>query len=41
MSHLESDEVDRLCRDLVFKVSYSFYDEPYRILLWILVEQGV
>jgi hypothetical protein len=41
MAELTRDEVVRRCQDLVYKVSYSFYDEPYRILLWILVEQSV
>lgn len=41
MAELTSDEVIRRCQDFVFKVAYSFYDEPYRILLWILVEESV
>ncbi|CAK9782119.1 hypothetical protein CC85DRAFT_285829 [Cutaneotrichosporon oleaginosum] len=41
MADLTQDEIARRCQDLVFKVGYSFYDEPYRILLWILVEESV
>ncbi|WVN85838.1 uncharacterized protein L203_100990 [Cryptococcus depauperatus CBS 7841] len=35
--HLSSDQIQRLCSNLVYQVAYSFYDAPYIILLKMLV----
>lgn len=40
-SELSTDEVNKLCQDLVYKVAYAFYDSPYIILLRILIHHNV
>ncbi|ORY21847.1 hypothetical protein BCR39DRAFT_552714 [Naematelia encephala] len=39
-TQLSSDEVAKLCQDLVYQVAYAFYDPPYIILLKLLVLLG-
>lgn len=38
---LSSDEIQKLCSDLVYQVAYSFYDVPYIIILKMLVQYNV
>lgn len=40
-SQLSSDEIQKLCSDLVYQVAYSFYDVPYIIILKMLVQYNV
>ncbi|WVQ71031.1 hypothetical protein IAR50_000556 [Cryptococcus sp. DSM 104548] len=39
--NLSSDEIQKLCSDLVYQVAYSFYDGPYIILFKMMVHFNV
>ncbi|GFZ43208.1 hypothetical protein JCM24511_00927 [Saitozyma sp. JCM 24511] len=40
-TQLSEDQVTRLCQDLIYQVSYAFYDTPYILLLKLIVHLGV
>ncbi|WVR05829.1 hypothetical protein IAU60_002855 [Kwoniella sp. DSM 27419] len=40
-AQLSSDEINKICADLVYQVAYAFYDTPYIIILKLMVLENV